>query len=285
MVKQLWAILALGGIAVLGFGSLVPWWIGVPTDIVVSLGLAILLTPRLNRSLNSQIEAEREFSSNASHQLKTPLAALRFRLDDLSLWPETPTEIRAELIECMAEVDRLTSTVEDLLSLARDGRPAPTAASVDLADAAASAVGRWRRLFRESERDLAFSAPTEAVLVTTAPRPMLQVIDVLLENALAHGSGATKVAVSLDGGRGRVPGLRRRIDRRRRGGSHFRPLVPLGHERRIGHRAGARSHDRRRDRRPPRRPKRRADLFRAQPSPRLNWACYQAVAQPWPSCG
>lgn len=187
----------------LAFGSLVPWWIGVPVMTVLSIALAFALAPWLTRTLNRQLEAEREFSANASHQLKTPLAALRFRLDDLTLWPETPHDIKAELVECMGEVDRLTGTVEDLLSLARDGKPALTSA-VDLADAAASAVGRWRRLFGENARELTFSAPSEPVLVTTAPRPMLQVLDVLLENALSHGRGKTEVRVESGNGRGIV---------------------------------------------------------------------------------
>jgi signal transduction histidine kinase len=203
MIRQLSAALILGGLATLGFGSLVPLWLAAPVVVVCAVGIAFALGPRLTRGLTTQIEREREFSANASHQLKTPLAALRFRLDDLTLWPETATEVKAELIECMAEVDRLTGTVEDLLSLARDGAPASTSA-VDLADAAASAVGRWRRLFGEKERELSFSAPPEPVLVTTAPRPMLQVIDVLLENALSHGAGTTKVHVELATGRGLI---------------------------------------------------------------------------------
>lgn len=203
MVKRLAAALIAAGLVLLGWGSLVPWWIGVPSMTVVAIGLAYALAPWLSRTLKSQIEAEREFSSNASHQLKTPLAALRFRLDDLTLWPETSKEVQAELIECMAEVDRLNGTVEDLLSLARGNAPA-TSNAVDLADAAASAVGRWRRLFSEKGRELAFSAPADSVLVTTAPRPMLQVLDVLLENALNHGRGATKVRVEPGPGRGVV---------------------------------------------------------------------------------
>ncbi len=181
-------------------------WLALGSVFGFAVGVAFVfaLAPRRARYLTSKIEQERQFSSNASHQLKTPLTALRFRLDDLALWPETPDVVKAELFECVGEVDRLAGNVEDLLSLARDGTPAPTAsaAAVDLADAAASAVGRWRRLFVEQNRALGFSAPPEAVLATTAPRPMLQVIDVLIENALSHGSGDAQVRVAVVGDRG-----------------------------------------------------------------------------------
>jgi signal transduction histidine kinase len=140
-------------------------------------------------------ERERDFLANASHQLKTPLAALRLRLEDMSLWREITPSLRDELAACVEEVDRLTGIVEDLLALSRaDGAPAEVAV-VDFGDAAASAVARWRRLFAEQARTLGFHAPAEPTMITTAPRPLLQVIDVLLENALRHGAGATSLEV------------------------------------------------------------------------------------------
>jgi signal transduction histidine kinase len=138
---------------------------------------------------------DKNFLANASHQLKTPLAALRLRLEDMSLWPEVGDSLRAELAECVHEVDRLVGTVEDLLALSRADGTTAEVTTVDFGDAAASAVGRFRRLFADRERFLSFHAPPEPVMITTAPRPLLQVIDVLLDNALGHGAGATAVDI------------------------------------------------------------------------------------------
>ncbi|HVV37408.1 MAG TPA: HAMP domain-containing sensor histidine kinase [Acidimicrobiales bacterium] len=137
---------------------------------------------------------ERDILADASHQLKTPLAALRLRLEDMSLWHEAGPSLRDELLECVKEVDRLTGIVEDILALSRAGED-PEITSVDLSDAAASAVARWRKLFADKERTLRFHAPPEPVVITTAPRPLLQVIDVLLENARNHGAGEASVEV------------------------------------------------------------------------------------------
>jgi signal transduction histidine kinase len=203
VVKPLSAALIAGGLATLIFGSFVPLWLAAPVVLLCAIGIAFVLSPRLAKPLNEQIAREREFSSNASHQLRTPMTAMRLRLEDMTMWPDTTDELRDELNACIKEVDRLNGTVEDLLSIVRDGTEA-SSSRVDLADAAASAVSRWRRLFGEADRTLAFSASPEPVLVATAPRPMLQVIDVLLENALVHGNGATSVLVDTAATRGLI---------------------------------------------------------------------------------
>src|SRR5205085_11352066 len=94
---------------------------------------------------------EREFSANASHQLKTPLAALRLRLEDMTMWPETDDALRKELEASVGEVDRLTGTVEDLLALAREGGIG-SSAELDLHEATAGVASRWQDRFGASER-------------------------------------------------------------------------------------------------------------------------------------
>lgn len=52
---------------------------------------------------------------NASHDLRTPIAALRLTLDDLALWSETPATVAEQLRRASGELDRLASGVEELL--------------------------------------------------------------------------------------------------------------------------------------------------------------------------
>ena len=148
--------------------------------------------------LGELVRREREFASNASHQLRTPITALRLELEDLSLWPQTPPEVADELNRYLPELDRLSSAIDELLGLAR-GHRLGDATEVDLRDLVEDVVERWRPQVKDAGHDLrqVDSGPVPARLV---PGPVLQVLDVLVENACSHGSGMIEVEAQ-DAGR------------------------------------------------------------------------------------
>jgi signal transduction histidine kinase len=141
---------------------------------------------------------QREFAANVSHQLRTPLTAMRLRLDELSTL-EDPAEARAELHATMRVADRLERTVADLLALARAGdigRPR----DVDLAELAREHAAGWRPLYARAGR--ALRADIEAPLpARVSPGGVAQALDVLLENAITHGAGTTRLRAAVADGR------------------------------------------------------------------------------------
>jgi signal transduction histidine kinase len=144
---------------------------------------------------------EREFSSNVSHQLRTPLTALRLRLEE-ALRDADPAIVREEVDAAVREADRLEATVSDLLAYAR-AESAGRRVAVDLAAVVADHVAAWRPLVTQAGRRLELHAEPSAP-VGASRGTVGQVLDVLLENALRHGAGVIRVRVTSEPGWGTV---------------------------------------------------------------------------------
>lgn len=140
---------------------------------------------------------EREFTSNAAHQLRTPLTALRLRLEEIE--SRRPPGLEQETSRALHEVDRLQATVDDLLALAREGR-AGDQRPLDLGALVRTHAVRWRPLFDRAGRRLALAGGGDATPL--ASRGAIgQALDVLVENALQHGAGTVTIAVESRDGR------------------------------------------------------------------------------------
>lgn len=142
-------------------------------------------------ALEGMLRREREFASNASHQLRTPLTALRLEIEDLTLRKETPPELAGDLRRALHELDRLNGAVNDLLDLSRNQRMAAVT-DINLVSVTADAVARWRVTADGLGRQLEASLPD--TLPARVPKgPVQQILDVLFDNALKHGRGTVSV--------------------------------------------------------------------------------------------
>jgi signal transduction histidine kinase/ligand-binding sensor domain-containing protein len=130
---------------------------------------------------------ERQFSSDVSHQLRTPLTRLRLRVETV-----LRGEQGVELQSVMADLDHLDQTVDYLLAHARDVRP--EIADISLAQAAQRAANRWSGLAAEAGRSLVTHA-TEDRVVLGSHVGVDQILDVLVDNALGHGVGVVSISV------------------------------------------------------------------------------------------
>jgi signal transduction histidine kinase len=146
------------------------------------------------------VQAEREFSANASHQLRSALTSLRLRLESLAA-VDDPT-VAGEAARALEQAERLSDTVADLLRLARTGR-ADDAQTFDLAVLASAHLRDLAPRFEIERRAAALVAPAP-VRVRAAAGAVGQALDVLLDNALRHGGGPVRVVVESAGDHGHL---------------------------------------------------------------------------------
>jgi len=147
-----------------------------------------------------------------SHQLRTPLAALRLRLDLLAA--DTDPATGHELVGALDELARLSRLVDGLLAVARAENIVPVPTAVDVAEVASERVVAWHPV--ADDRGIALEAPGagSAVGSTRARASVLawigeghleQVLDNLIANALdalgAGGHVTVTAAVTTAGAR------------------------------------------------------------------------------------
>lgn len=144
--------------------------------------------------LGELISAQRAFVADASHQLRTPLTALRLRLEGLAADEPTPPE---ELRAILAEVERLSRLVTGLLGLARaEEHPAPPEVT-DVAELLATRGEAWRGVAEEQGIVLSTNGVRPAYALVAA-EDLEQAIDNLLDNALRVAPAGSTVRLHVE---------------------------------------------------------------------------------------
>lgn len=133
-----------------------------------------------------------QFVTDASHELRNPLTALRLQMDLLGLHlAHGPAQARAPLDAAAREVNRLSEVTEELLTLARAGVPTGGAEPVDVAAVLRRTEQRWAGRLPGLTVELPDAAVSPAL--RARPQALERVLDVLLENVQVHAGGAPAV--------------------------------------------------------------------------------------------
>jgi signal transduction histidine kinase len=149
--------------------------------------------------LDQLLAEQREFVADASHQLRTPLSALRLRLENLQSDPASPEEAE-ELGAAIDETNRLAGLVGDLLMFARaEESPAPKA--VELVQLAGDRVDTWSAIADSADVALDFVSPAGQTLARAVPGGVEQILDNLIDNAITAAPAQTRVSVTVERGR------------------------------------------------------------------------------------
>jgi signal transduction histidine kinase len=152
-------------------------------------GLALESTAR---RLGEVLDRERAFSADVSHQLRTRLTGMLLGLESALARPDAQREdaIRTAL----ARGEQLRNVIEDLVRLSREG--GAEGDCLRLRALLEEVRGAWQGGLAAQGRLLSLNLPDELPAVRASPSALRQILQVLLDNADAHGKGEISVDVA-----------------------------------------------------------------------------------------
>jgi signal transduction histidine kinase len=159
--------------------------------------LATTLNEMLGRVAGAR-KTQRAFVADAAHELRSPLASMRTQLEVARHLGDT-SELTGDLL---AEVERLSSLVEDLLLLARAGDTPPSVRSAcALTEVLRSAVDRYAAARVPVRLHLGSGVGTvePATVVAMDSPDLTRALTNLIDNAVRHANATVDVSASLAG--------------------------------------------------------------------------------------
>jgi two-component system OmpR family sensor kinase len=148
----------------------------------------------VTRLLRRALEAERSFTANSAHELRTPVAGALAQVQRLIV-EATDEETRSRARQVEAALQRLARLSEKLMQLARaEGGRLQAEAPVDLAPILRMLVAD---MGREDGHRIELTLPNAEVMASIDPDAFAILARNLIENALHHGAQDAPVQVSL----------------------------------------------------------------------------------------
>ena len=225
-VKEVIAVELLFGVPLLVLGMVLTWWftrgtldklqsltdaaaglhagnleIDLPSRAPVrdELDRLIEVFREMVRRLNDSFAQTRDFTLNASHELKTPLAIMRGEVEtELRAAPPEP-ERRAWMESMLEEIDRLARVVDGLTFLAKvDAGQIPLKMEpVDLAELVRDAVGDARSLADPHDLIVSATIPDGPSMIRGDRHRLRQLLLNLADNAVKYNAVNGSVGISL----------------------------------------------------------------------------------------
>lgn len=190
------ALLFAAGLIGIGVSFLVIW-LGLLLERLKMADLQAAQLQELNRKLRHRSEELEEFSYAVSHDLKSPLIAIDWLVEELRAGPGDDPQARDRLVDRLGRhVEQMSALVDDLLLLAKVEREGRAASGKNL-QAAIDEVQEALAPLMSQCRCTIVTTDTERSEVLLPAARLRQVLQNLVANALQHGREGGRVRVSV----------------------------------------------------------------------------------------
>jgi len=149
--------------------------------------------------IESAIQRERQFTSDASHELRNPLSSLRGTLEVLVRKPRTQAEYEEKVNYSLTEIDRMTAIVEQLLLLARFDSDAHLENKKDIAlsQLIDDILLRYKTVLQS--KNISVNFETSAAAETLVPQYHANLIlDNVLNNAIKYSKENSTISIEIE---------------------------------------------------------------------------------------
>lgn len=152
----------------------------------------------LLQRIENTLEREKQFTSDASHELRTPLAAMRGTLEVLIRKERTTAEYKASIQNALADIDRMSESIEQLLLLARMDKShnAGNHQSVALPAIIDDILGRYKDEIRNKALCISFQFNAEEEY----PVPLYYthlIVENIIKNAIKYTKDHKAITIQL----------------------------------------------------------------------------------------
>lgn len=175
-------------------------------SLVVLFLLSVLLSKWAVTPIEDAWNRQRVFFSNASHELKTPLAVISANLDVITSNPdETVAEQGKWFGYIRSEADKMSRLINEMLYIAREERTdsKTVMAELDLSEAAEGACLAMEAVAFEKGKTLITDIEPN-VTVKGDKESLTRTINILIDNAVSHSSEHSEITVRLKKSRGKA---------------------------------------------------------------------------------